>query len=109
MGDRERLRGTRRGPSRIRALGSHSRPCPLILAANGAKAQRAYGLLTVVLDVFFDSQAYLNAAAGAFVLSSAAMAVGRASGRWRRLGYCHSPVRSTSSPRRWRDGLAPSW
>ena len=36
----------------------------------------AYGLLTVVLDVFFDSQAYLNAAAGAFVLSSLAMVVG---------------------------------
>ena len=35
-----------------------------------------YGLLTVVLDVFFDSQAYLNAAAGAFVLSSLAMVVG---------------------------------
>ena len=36
----------------------------------------AYGLLTVVLDVFFDSQAHLNAAAGAFVLSSLAMVVG---------------------------------
>ena len=30
----------------------------------------AYGLLTLVLDAYFDSQAYLNAAAGAFVLAS---------------------------------------
>ena len=36
----------------------------------------AYGLLTLGLDLFFDSQAYLNAAAGAFVLSSLAIVVG---------------------------------
>ena len=36
----------------------------------------AYGLLTLALDVFFDSQAYLNAAAGAFILSSLAMVAG---------------------------------
>ena len=36
----------------------------------------AYGLLTLGLDFFFDSQAYLNAAAGAFVLSSLVLVVG---------------------------------
>ncbi len=35
----------------------------------------AYGLLTLILDVYFDSQAYLNAAAGAFVLSSLVLVV----------------------------------
>ncbi len=69
----------------------------------------AYGLLTVLLDVFFDSQAYLNAAAGAFVLSSLAMVVGSRVRPLGQPGHSRRPMPSTSNPRHGRGGRARSW